>query len=113
VHSNPEDIQLEQAVIVHLRLSDGGFGSLEDRDCLFELQDKIAAAIQAADAGELDGDEFGEGECVLFMYGPSADRLFAAIEPLLRSSLSAVGGYAIKRYGEASERSAAETRVDL
>jgi hypothetical protein len=37
-------------------------------------------AIEEAAAGEFDGDEFGDGKCVLFMYGPDADRLFGVIE---------------------------------
>jgi hypothetical protein len=102
---------VEQAVIVHLRLSDDGFGSFEDREALLALQDQMAGAIENAAAGEFDGDEFGEGECVLYMYGPDADRLFAAIEPLLKSCSLAAGGYAVKRYGGAGDSDAREVRV--
>ena len=102
---------MEQAVIVHLRLSDGGFGSEEQREALFALQEEMMHAIKDAAAGEFDGDMFGEGECVLYMYGPEADRLFAAIEPLLKSCPLASGGYAIKRYGEAGDSDAREVRV--
>ena len=58
---------MEHAVIVHLRLDDSAFGSTEKREGIIELQDELAAAIDEAKAGEFDGDEFGEGECVLFM----------------------------------------------
>src|SRR5437016_4105449 len=102
---------MQQAVIVHLRLSDDRSGSFEECEALLALQDQIAGAIDNAAAGEFDGDLFGEGECVLYMYGPDADRLFAAIEPLLKFCPLASGGYAIKRYGEAVDSDAREVRV--
>jgi hypothetical protein len=102
---------LNHAVIVRLRLDDDGFGSGEERDRLFALQDELIAAIEAAGAGELDGDEFGEGECVLYMYGSDADRLFATVAPLLRTVPIRAGSYAIKRYGAADDLSAREVRV--
>jgi hypothetical protein len=102
---------VEQAVIVHLRLSDGRFGSSEEGESLYALEDQLKRAIEDASAGEFDGDEFGEGECVLFMYGPDADRLFEAVEPLLKTTPAAAGGYAIKRYGEAGDPNASQVRV--
>jgi hypothetical protein len=83
---------LEQAVIVHLRLCDDPFRSSEERKSVEALEGQLERAIAEAWAGEFDGDEFGEGECVLFMYGPEADRLFDTIEPLLKISPVAAGG---------------------
>ena len=58
------------------------------------------------------GDEFGEGICRMFMYGPDADVLFDAIKkPLLASPFSR-GGHAIKRYGPA-EDGIKEVKVEL
>lgn len=107
---------MEQAVIVHLKLDDDGFGSDEKRESINELQDELADAIDEAEAGEFDGDEFGEGECVLFMYGLDADVLFDTIKPIkpiLKKSSHAKGGFAIKRYGEASDPKAREVKVKL
>lgn len=61
--------------------------------------DLFAEVILKSGAGVFDGDEFGNGECGLFMYGPNADRLFNVVEPLLRGWKPLEGGYAIKRYG--------------
>jgi hypothetical protein len=102
---------VEQAVKVHLRLSDDAFGTPEDREAIFALEDQLEAAIEETAAGEFDGDEFGQGECVLFMYGPDADRLFTAILPVLKSSHLAKGGWATKRYGDVSDPDAREVRV--
>jgi len=59
------------------------------------------------------GMKFGEGECVLYMYGPDADALFSAIEPVLRSSPLTKGGRLVMRYGEASDRNAKEVSILL
>jgi hypothetical protein len=47
------------------------------------------------------------------MYGPDADALFAAVEPILRESPLAVGGHAIKRYGKAVDPDAKNVRIDF
>ena len=107
-----KDFSVQQAVTIYLPLSDGTFGSPEEHDVLQALEDQIAQAIEDAEAGEFDGNLFGQGECMLYTYGPDADRLFAAIEPVLKSCPLASGGYAIKRYGEASDLDAREVRVE-
>jgi hypothetical protein len=102
---------VQQAVIIHLRLSDDNLGTPEERDALFELQEHMMALLQQVRIGELDGDEFGQGECTLFLYGPNADLLFALVEPLLKACPHAIGGYAIKRYSDAAYLDGAEVRV--
>ena len=101
----------EQAVIVHLRLPSDGFGSAGDHDAVYALEDAIERCLMASSAGEFDGDEFGEGECVLYLYGLNADELFSAIKPLLESSTIASGGFAVKRYGEPGDLEAKTVRV--
>ena len=103
----------EHAVIVSLVLSNEEFGEAAERDAIHALTDRMDAAIRAAGAGEFDGDEFGDGSCTLYMYGPDADRLFAAVEPLLRGSSLVTGGHAIKRYGPAADPQARQVRVDF
>lgn len=100
-------------MIVHLELSDDEFGTREEREAIHRLTSELERAIESADAGEFDGDEFGAGACTLYMYGSDADRLFAAVESALRASPLARGGYAIKRYGEAADPSSREVRVEL
>ncbi|MBZ9671803.1 hypothetical protein FJW08_22760 [Mesorhizobium sp. B3-2-1] len=102
---------MEQAVIVYLLLSDGQFGTPQERETIIALEQRLEQAVGNASAGEFDGDEFGGGKCVLYMYGPDAERLFAVIEPVLKSSPAATGGYAIKRFGKAANPNAKEARV--
>jgi len=88
-----------QSVIVHIKLSGGEHGSEEERDSVHRMTDRLAEVIAIAKAGEFDGDEFGGGECTLYMYGPDANRIFSLIFPLLKDWEPLKGGYALKRYG--------------
>jgi hypothetical protein len=94
----------EQAVIVHLRLSGSGFGEKHDLEALFKLEEAIATSIERSSVGEHDGNEVGEGEFVIYCYGPNADALFAAIEPALRSSPLSKGATVLIRYGKPGAR---------
>lgn len=99
---------VQQAVIVHLKYDAGMAARLSE---VFDLEDKLEAALIDAGLGEFDGDEFGGSEMTFFMYGPDADKIFDAISPLLRANPLAVGGYAIKRYGDVDDQSANEVRA--
>jgi hypothetical protein len=85
----------EQAVVVHFN-----YGSRDLRR-LFALEEKLEAAITAANAGEYDGNEIATSgkDGILYMYGPDADRLFSVILPVLKSSAFMRGAEVTKRYG--------------
>lgn len=104
---------MEHAVIVSFPLSDDHLGSNPEFDAMVILSDALEAAISDAGVGEFDGNELGGGECRLYMYGPDADRLHAAIAPLLTESRLVRGGYVMKRYGSAGDPLAQETRLPL
>ena len=70
----------EHAVFLHFTMSGDGFGSEHERQLIFELEERLERAVDKAGAGELDGNEFGGGEAVLYLYGPDKDRLWAAVE---------------------------------
>jgi hypothetical protein len=107
------EILMEQAVIAYLPLTEGPFGSERECEAIADLVGLLHQAIDHHGMGEFDGDEFGGGRCVLYMYGPDADRLFDVVEPILKTAPSALGGFVIKRYGEARDHNAVEVRVDL
>lgn len=95
---------VEQAVLVRIN-------SLSDPDSGLDLiEDPIIEAIDRAGVGEFDGNEIGPDGATLYMYGPDAEALWAAIESVVRQSPLGPGSYAIKRYGPPG---APETRVDL
>lgn len=110
--SEPKLKEPEHSFIVTLKLSDDKYGSETDRDSIHQFSDQLEAAIESACVGEFDGDEFGEGICNLYMYGPDADALFAVVDALFKASPLAKGAKGIKRYGEAADPNAREETVE-
>ena len=99
----PEDAGPEQAVIVHVVAGD---------DTLFLdlIEGPLIEAIEASDVGEFDGNLIGAEEAVLYMYGPDANALFAAIADVLQDADLPPGSYAIKRFGGPGS---SEERINL
>lgn len=101
-----------QAVIVHYRLSGDRFGTEVERDAFHGLENRLETLIRREGLGELDGNEIGEGEGVLYCYSPDADRLYAGIEATLRT-LPFRPAHAQIRYGEAADPNVKERRIDF
>ncbi len=94
----------EHAVLISI-------GSLADPLAgLDEVEDPIIDAIERAGVGEFDGNEIGPDGATLFLYGPDADVLWAAIESAVRQVPIGPGSQAILRYGGPG---APENRIDL
>lgn len=72
----------EQTVLVHLHGAGLPDSVYEEYD-LANLEDELTEAIESAGVGEFDGNLLGEGEAILYMYGPDAEVLYAAIRPVL------------------------------
>jgi hypothetical protein len=102
----------EHAVIVHYALTGDEHGTVSEREAVFELENSLIATIEAQSLGDLDGNEFGGGEAVLYCYGPDAGRLFAGIEATLRA-FPARPAHVMLRYGDVSDPHAQEQRIDL
>ncbi|MFF4471760.1 hypothetical protein ACFYZ3_19590 [Streptomyces sp. NPDC001599] len=98
----------EQAVIAHYRLSDDQYGSPAEREALYSAERVMGSAVEAAGVGEVDGNEFGGGEAVLYAYGADAAALFRAMEPILRSLPFRPAHVVLRRESRESE-----SRVDL
>lgn len=94
----------EQVLKVFLRLADDAFGTSEEREAIFELEDQLAAAVREAAAGECDGHEFGRGWGVLYFYGPDAGRIGEVAAPLLQRFGAREGSYVVRRYGGTGTR---------
>ncbi|QCH24413.1 hypothetical protein [Mycobacteroides salmoniphilum] len=67
----------EQAVIIEWDIE----LSLE---FIFDAEDQLAEVISARDLGEVDGNEIGNGTATIYLYGPSCDEIWKAIEPIVR-----------------------------
>ncbi|MGB8929705.1 MAG: hypothetical protein WCC48_00485 [Anaeromyxobacteraceae bacterium] len=85
----------EHAVIVHFRYGQPGLEPLR------AVESRLEAALAKAGVGEFDGDEIAVNlaDGSLYMYGPDADRLFAAIRPVLDATSFMCGAMVRLRYG--------------
>jgi hypothetical protein len=98
-----------------------GFGEkfwTKDRmplDALFALEDELVALLEGTNLGELDGNEIAidGSDGRIYLYGPDADALFAAIEPVLKASPITQGGNATLRYGTFDQPNVMEKYIEI
>jgi len=88
---------VDQAVLVRASISTLSNDELFDELELLEAE--LEHAIDAAQVGEFDGNEIGEGELVLYMYGPDAEKVLEAVAPILRRSHLTRDGVVVVRDG--------------
>ena len=72
----------DECVLIYLdaaNLSDEIYAEFD----LSTLEDQLIDVIQKNGVGEFDGNEAGEGVTTLYTYGPDADALYRAMEPVL------------------------------
>jgi len=100
----------EQAVILKIRLASGPKGNEDEFKRIAKLEDQLAQAVEKASSGDLDGDEFGDGFCTIYLYGPSAERMFASVQHTLKGFRAASGSYVIKRYGKPGSK---QDRIEI
>ena len=101
----------EQSLVVYFQ-----YPSTADLEPLLALEDDVADVIEQADVGEYDGHELGlleADDAFLFMYGPSADTLYATVRPVLEGNALVRGGEATLRYGGPDDDGAEECRIKL
>jgi hypothetical protein len=75
---NGKQTDQQEAVLIHIDGTD-----LPDE--FWQLNERLYEEVERSGTGEFDGNEIGEGSATLYAYGPDADRLFRAMEPILRS----------------------------
>jgi len=90
----------EQALIIKIPLHSGKTGNADELKRLHTLEDQLIVGIKESGAGEYDGNEIGEGVFTIYIYGPSAERLFAVVRPILKKFRPPTGSFLIKRYGK-------------
>jgi len=99
-----------EAVAVHL-------ASVESSDDAIALERRLDAKIAQEAVGQYDETRWNAtedgGEAHLLAYGPDADALWKAMEPIVRASHPRPGSYVVKTYGDANEPSARQVRVNL
>lgn len=108
--NNPEQPSppTEHAVLVHFN-----YGST-DLSRVFSLEERLEKVIASAGVGEFDGNEVATdgSDGTLYMYGPDADALFAAVRPVLEATDFMRGARVRLRYGPPAD-GVRETEVVL
>ncbi len=101
----PGEPAAEHAVIAHFNYGQTDLAPLS------ALEDELIKAIAQASAGEFDGNEVATdgSDGFLYMYGPDADGLYRAIEPVLAASPLMRGATVTLRFGPPGEET--PTRV--
>lgn len=108
------EMRQQQALIIHLKLSDEEFGTEDERTELYNIEEQLRKAIDDKSAGyEVDGHEFGGGFCKLYLYGPDANVLESKAVPQLMKEQIRAGSYMQKRFGEALDPNAKEVIIKL
>jgi hypothetical protein len=52
---------------ITLKLSNPDFGTQPERESLLALKHRLEGKLEASQSGQIDGEEFGDGECSLFL----------------------------------------------
>jgi len=71
-------------IIISLKLSGSDFGTEPERQTVLGLEHRLEHRIQAEDLGEVDGEEFGDGECSIFVRTNAAAKVEAIIRDFFR-----------------------------
>ena len=92
-------VEVDQSVVISLRLSDTGFGTDAERARFVRFEDEISTALASSGLGFVAGHGFGDGTAELFLLGASADSLYALVEPVVKGFRPATGSSALLLYG--------------
>ncbi len=61
-------VSYSSELTVTLKLSDSDFGTRPERDTIMDLKHRLEEKLSEAQLGEIDGEEFGDGECSMFVH---------------------------------------------
>ena len=79
-------VQPMASVRVRFSLEGTGFGTSSERKSIHRFTDRLEIALAETGIAWYDGDEFGEGECALFMYGSDPEAVYEAALPTLQKA---------------------------
>lgn len=80
-----QDFVYDQAVIVDIDFAGvTNFGTSAQQKEVRVLEKEMEQKLPALSG--IDGDEFGDGQATIYVYGSSADKIFEAVEPVLKRS---------------------------
>ncbi len=80
-----QNFSYDQAVLINIDFGQfEEFGTTKQQSEVRSLEEALRKVLP--ERAGLDGDEFGEGQAIIYLYGPNADEIFNQIEPALKRS---------------------------
>jgi len=98
----------EHLVRIHFPFEDA-----EDFERWNEIEGRLDLLLQGSGLGEHDGNEVGEGEYTIWLYGPDAASLAQFVRNALSSEKLPKECYMFLRFGDVEDESAREETVAL
>jgi hypothetical protein len=98
----------DQLVRVHLPFRDE-----RDFDKWAEIENYLEEVVEQERVGMLDGNEIGQGEYTIWLYGPDADRVAEVVKNALAPKSLPPECYMYLRKGSVDDESAEESTVRL
>ena len=98
----------EHSVVVWVRLGDAGFTNEREQTRLFELENRVMAAVDSAGCGTYETNDVDRGFFRMHIHGPDADRIVDVVRPVLTGCPP--GSYLATRSGPMGT---SEERTDL
>ena len=86
------------------RLTGTDYGTQAERDLVHDLEDQLEGVLDDLEVGDVGGDEFGGGEAVLFLHGPSCEQLWEAVQPYARALALRPASALLRRADETERR---------
>ena len=86
---------------------------MSDFDRWAQVEDLLENAVGAAEAGYLDGNEVGEGEYTIWLYGPDADLLSEVVKRTLQTLDLPRECYLMVRRGDVDDDDESEELINL
>lgn len=79
------DMVYDQAVIIEIDFAGfDDYGTQEQRKAIKSLEEQLEESLSLPSG--VDGDEFGDGQATIYLYGPSADEILKKIQSTLKKS---------------------------
>ncbi len=82
---NEEEVQ-EQWLTLTIPLSDDEFGTPEENERWQKLQDQIDEVLEGSAIAEVDGNEIGEGEFMIWMITTDPEKAMELISPVVEAA---------------------------
>jgi len=91
-------VNTEEAVVIVL--DDTGLDKETSKNCdVSTLEDMLMERLESDGTGVLDGSESGPAGTTIFLYGADCEKMFASVEPVLKSYALCRNGRVVIRCG--------------